>query len=79
VYIHSDCYGFEEKTNRHGILHGAYADADYDAPINFYKTIAAIDFLCFVAAFRARLPCLAPRIPALDVRQEADNPVRFVP
>jgi hypothetical protein len=60
LYIHSDRYGLDDKTNRHGILHGAYADADYGAPINFYKTVAGIDLLCFVAAFRSRLPCLAP-------------------
>jgi hypothetical protein len=60
LYVHSDTYALSDKTNRHGILHGAYTDSDYGEPINFFKSIAAVDFLCFVASFRARLPCLAP-------------------
>jgi hypothetical protein len=60
LYIQSDRYALDDGTNRHGILHGSYADANYGAPINFYKIITAVDFLCFAAAFRARLPCLAP-------------------
>jgi hypothetical protein len=60
LYIHSDRYPLDDNTNRHGILHGEYADADYGLPINFYKAIAAIDFMCFVSGFTALLPCLAP-------------------
>jgi hypothetical protein len=60
LYIQSDTYALSDKTNRHGILHGAYTDSDYGEPINFFKSIAAVDFLCFVASFRVRLPCLAP-------------------
>lgn len=60
LYVQSDRYGLDDKTNRHGILHGSYGDTDYGAPINFYKIIAAVDFLCFVAAFRARISWLAP-------------------
>ena len=60
LYAHSDTYPLSDKTNRHGILHGAYSDSDYGEPINFFKSIAAVDFLCFVAAFRAQLPSLAP-------------------
>jgi len=29
-------------------------------PINFYKSLAVVDFLCFISAFRAIIPCLAP-------------------
>lgn len=47
-------------TNRHGILHGAYADEDYGSPINFYKSIAAIDFLCLISAFKAHVSWMAP-------------------
>lgn len=50
-YIRSDNYQFDDKTNRHGILHGSYADADYGLKINFYKTIAAVDFMTFIACF----------------------------
>jgi len=31
LYIHSKDYGLEDKTNRHGILHGKYSDKDYGA------------------------------------------------
>jgi hypothetical protein len=60
LYVGSETYSLEDKTNRNGILHGAYADADYGQPINFFKVIGAIDFLCLVAGFRARLYCFAP-------------------
>jgi hypothetical protein len=60
LYAHSDRYELNDNTNRHGILHGHYTDADYGRPINFFKTIAAVDFMCFVCGLTSRLPCLAP-------------------
>jgi len=60
LYINSNNYALPDNTNRHGILHGSYTDVDYGEPINFYKSIAAIDFLCFVSAFRASISWLAP-------------------
>jgi hypothetical protein len=60
LYVNSGSYSLTDKTNRHGILHGAYGDEDYGSPINFYKCIAAVDFLCFVSAFRASISWLAP-------------------
>jgi hypothetical protein len=45
-------YSLLDKTNRNGILHGAYKDADYGRPINFYKTISAIDILTFVSMLK---------------------------
>lgn len=60
LYIDSANYQFSDKTNRHGILHGAYTDNDYGSPINFYKTIASVDFLCFISAIRASISWFAP-------------------
>jgi hypothetical protein len=60
LYINSNNYALPDNTNRHGILHGAYGDVDYGAPINFYKSISAIDFLCFISAFKASISWLAP-------------------
>jgi hypothetical protein len=60
LYIRSDLYKLDDKTNRHGMLHGAYADSDFGDPINFYKAIGSIDFLCMVAALRAPVSWLAP-------------------
>jgi hypothetical protein len=60
LYINSARYPLSDNTNRHGILHGAYADADYGEVINFYKTIGAINFLCFVASLRASISGFAP-------------------
>ena len=60
LYVNSGAYPFLDKTNRHGIMHGVYKDQDYGQPINFYKTIGAVDFLCFVSAFRANVSWLAP-------------------
>jgi hypothetical protein len=59
-FANSESYPFTDGTNRHGIAHGAYADADYGSPINFYKTIAAVDLLAFVSAFKASISWLAP-------------------
>jgi hypothetical protein len=60
LYINSVLYPLHDRTNRHGILHGAYSDRDYGRPLNFYKTIAAVDFLTFISSFRARISWLAP-------------------
>jgi hypothetical protein len=60
LYIRSDLYQLDDKTNRHGMLHGAYADSDFGDPINFYKAIGSIDFLCMVAALRAQMSWMAP-------------------
>ena len=59
-FANSALYPFTDGTNRHGIAHGAYTDAEYGTPINFYKTIAAADFLTFVSSFKANLSWLAP-------------------
>lgn len=60
LYIQSDNYPLTDKTNRHIILHGVYSDNDYGDPVNFYKAIAAVDFLCFISAFRASISWFAP-------------------
>lgn len=71
LYVGSENYFLPDKTNRHGILHGAYSDLDYGQPINFYKSIAAVDFLCFVSAFRASISWLAPSRTKASVELEA--------
>lgn len=60
LYINSNNYPLSDNTNRHGILHGAFSDADYGEPLNFFKSIGAIDFLCFVSALRAPISFFAP-------------------
>lgn len=60
LYINSKEYSLEDKTNRHGIVHGSYMDGDFGRPLNFYKSVAAIDFLCFISAFRAPISWMAP-------------------
>lgn len=60
LYTSSSNYPLSDNTNRHGTLHGAFTDADYGDPINFYKTIASIDMLCFISALRAHISWLAP-------------------
>jgi hypothetical protein len=59
-YSSSQTYPLMDNTNRHGIAHGAYSDAEYGTPINFYKTISAVDFLTFISSFRASISLLAP-------------------
>jgi len=51
-YENSQAYPLVDKANRHGIAHGAYTDAEYGKPINFYKTISAVDSLTFIASLR---------------------------
>ncbi|PBP77952.1 hypothetical protein CCL22_21425 [Pseudomonas syringae] len=72
MYIGSEKYPHPDMTNRHGILHGAYADEDYGKPINFYKSIAAIDFLCLISAFKAHVSWMSP-----NSTTESSNLARF--
>jgi hypothetical protein len=44
----------QDRTNRHGITHGTYADMDYGKRIGFCKTIAAVDFLTFVSSLATK-------------------------
>jgi len=61
----SQLYPLLDKTNRHGILHGAYKDADYGRPMNFYKAISAVDILTFVAMLQtAKMSGFAPDLTA---------------
>jgi hypothetical protein len=48
-FENSALYPLLDKTNRHGVLHGDYQDSDYGRPINFYKTISAVDILTFIS------------------------------
>jgi hypothetical protein len=52
LYVDSAAYPLSDKTNRHGIVHGHYADSDYGSPGNFYKAISAIDVLTFTSIIR---------------------------
>jgi hypothetical protein len=61
-FVDSREYPFDDGANRHGVAHGVYSDDEYGKPISFYKTIAAIDFLTFIASFRAHISWLAPAI-----------------
>ena len=51
-YFYTDTtrYPLADHTNRHGMLHGAYMDTEYGRPLNFFKTIAAVDFLTFLSS-----------------------------
>ena len=51
LYVHSTKYPHDDGTNRHGIVHGAYSDADFGRPLNFYKVISALNFLCLCGSF----------------------------
>lgn len=68
LYVDSEKYPFIDGTNRHGITHGSFKDGDYGSPINFYKTIGAVDFLAFVSAFRAAISWFAPEVTAKSGR-----------
>ena len=77
-YFFSDSqrYPLTDGTNRHGISHGAYTDADYGKPINFYKTIAAVDFLTFISSLKTTkmsgfVPNHTPESKALALRYAA--------
>lgn len=64
LYSASTSYTLSDRTNRHGILHGAFQDLEYGKPINFYKIISAIEFLTFFLSidpsFPVRISFLAP-------------------
>ncbi|EEO01226.1 MULTISPECIES: hypothetical protein [Vibrio] len=60
LYQSSEKYFLEDNTNRHGILHGSFSDKDYGRPLNFYKCLAAVEFLCWISAFKANVSWLLP-------------------
>ena len=60
LFADSATHGFLDNTNRHGMAHGIYRDADYGRPINFYKIMAAVEFLTFVSSFTANVSWFAP-------------------
>jgi hypothetical protein len=62
LYANSDAYPFLDGTNRYGIAHGKYRDTDYGRPINFYKTVGAVNFLAFVSAFNANISWFSPDV-----------------
>ena len=66
LYIKSKNYPLDDNTNRHGILHGAYSDSDYGETINFYKSIGAIDILCFISNITLKAP--------VSIRQPTASP-----
>jgi len=53
-YSPSRTYSLSDGTNRPAIAHGDYLDSEYGRPINFYKTIAAVDFLTFISSLNTR-------------------------
>ncbi len=60
LYVESEHYHLQDKTNRHGILHGVYKDEDFGEPISFFKLITTLDFLTYVSSFRARISWMYP-------------------
>jgi hypothetical protein len=77
-YFFSDSQGYPltDGTNRQGIAHGRYTDAEYGKPINFYKTIAAVDFLTFISSLKISkmsgfVPSHTPESKALAARYVA--------
>ncbi|MFL9611100.1 hypothetical protein ACKF11_13525 [Methylobacillus sp. Pita2] len=55
-YTSSKSYPLADKTNRNGILHGTYTDADYGSDLNFYKILSAVDMLCLISKFQVLQP-----------------------
>lgn len=75
-FSNSQGYPLADKTNRNGIAHGAYTDAEYGRPISFYKTIASVDFLTFVSSLKTSkvsgfVPSHTPESKALAARYNA--------
>ena len=60
LFADSASHGFLDNTNRNGMAHGFYRDSDYGRPINFYKIMAAVEFLAFVSSFTANVSWFAP-------------------
>jgi hypothetical protein len=61
IYSKSSKYPHDDNTSRNDILHGSFNDSDYGTAINFYKTIAVINSLCFLSAIDAELSWFPPK------------------
>lgn len=70
-YTDSEAYPISDKTNRNGVAHGAYDDGDFGSPLNFYKTIGAIDMLCLIATFQVFPPKATPESNALAMHYQS--------
>jgi hypothetical protein len=53
-YASSSGHGQADNTNRHGVLHGFYPDAEAGRPLTFYKTLSAIDLLSFFGGLQTK-------------------------
>jgi predicted nucleotidyltransferase len=51
-YAPSAEHGQADNTNRNGVLHGFYPDAQSGRALTFYKTLSAIDLLSFVGGMQ---------------------------
>jgi len=55
-YSDSGSYPLADKTNRNGVTHGDYTDKEFGSPLNFYKTLSAVDMLCLISSFQVFPP-----------------------
>jgi len=50
LFVSTRHYNLTDGTNRHGMVHGLFADEEFGSPLNFYKIITAINFLTFMSS-----------------------------
>jgi hypothetical protein len=50
LFVNTKKYSFSDGTNRHGMAHGLFADAEFGSPLNFYKIMTAINSLTFICS-----------------------------
>ena len=59
LYARSTDHEDDSGLNRHGIVHGVFADEEYRAGYNFARLVSVLDLLCFVLTLQGGVPCSA--------------------
>jgi hypothetical protein len=50
LFVNAKKYSLTDGTNRHGIVHGIFADREFGSALNFYKVITSVNALTFMSS-----------------------------
>jgi hypothetical protein len=50
LFANTRQYSLTDGTNRHGMVHGKFADKEFGSPLNFYKVVTSVNALTFISS-----------------------------
>lgn len=60
MFVNSEARNESNGIARNSIFHGVLGDEDYGDPLDFYRCISTIDFLCLISSFKNPTSMFAP-------------------